>query len=183
MKNNKIFDMVVCALFAAICCIFSIITIPIGMVPVSLGILAVVFTAVVLGPVKGLISVVVYLLLGLFLPLFSGGQTGLSTYANITGGYVWSYLIVVVVVGSICKIPTKNKVLEIIVSILACAVGVVICYACGTIQFMAITKYDLNASLAACVIPFLPFDAIKCVIAGVVGPLLKIALRKSGYMK
>ena len=44
-------------------------------------------------------------------------------------------------------------------------------------------KYDLNASLAACVIPFLPFDAIKCVIAGVVGPLLKIALRKSGYMK
>ena len=183
MKNNKIFDMVVCALFAAICCIFSIITIPIGMVPVSLGILEVVFTAVVLGPVKGLISVVVYLLLGLFLPLFSGGQTGLSTYANITGGYVWSYLIVVVVVGLICKIPTKNKVLEIIVSILACAVGVVICYTCGTIQFMAITKYDLNASLAACVIPFLTFDAIKCVIAGVVGPLLKIALRKSGYMK
>ncbi len=101
----------------------------------------------------------------------------------ITVGYVWSYLIVVVVVALICKIPTKNKVLEIIVSILACAVGVVICYACGTIQFMAITKYDLNASLAACVIPFLPFDAIKCVIAGVVGPLLKIALRKSGYMK
>ena len=183
MSKSKISDMVVCALFAAVCCICSVIAIPMGAVPFSLGILGVIFTGVVLGPVKGLISVTVYLLLGLFLPLFSGAQNGISAYPGITGGYIWSYLIVVLVVGLISRIPFKNKVLEMVVSTLGCALGIVICYACGTIQFMAITGYGLEASLTACVIPFMPFDAIKCVIAGVSGPLLKLALNKAGFLK
>jgi biotin transport system substrate-specific component len=182
-NKNKIFDMVVCALFAAICCVLSPITIPIGLIPVSLGILAVMFTAQVLGSVKGLISVGVFLALGLFLPLFSGGNNGIAAYFGMTGGYIWSYLIVVVVVGLLTKIPFKNKIVEMVANVLFCLVGVAICYFCGTIQFMAITGYDINASLAACVIPFIPFDIIKCVIAGVAGPLIRTALFKAGYLK
>lgn len=182
-RKNKIFDMVVCGLFSAICCVFSVITIPIGVVPVSLGILGVVFTAALLGPSKGFVSVLIYLLLGLFLPIFSGGQTGLSVYLNITGGYVWSYLFVVVVVGLICKIPTKNKFISFVITFCACIVGMLICYTCGTVQFMIITGYGLKASLTACVLPFLPFDLIKCVIVGVVAPLLKSPLCKLGYLK
>ena len=126
MSKSKIFDMVVCALFGAVCCICSVIAIPMGAVPFSLGVLGVIFTGVVLGPVKGLISVTVYLLLGLFLPLFSGAQNGISAYPGITGGYIWSYLIVVLVVGLISRIPFKNKVLEMVVSTLGCALGIVI---------------------------------------------------------
>jgi biotin transport system substrate-specific component len=182
-NKTKIFDMVVCALFAAICCVLSPITVPIGLIPVSLGILAVLFTAQVLGPVKGLVSVAVYLALGLFLPLFSGGNNGIAAYFGMTGGYIWSYLIVVVVVGLLTKIHFKHKLAEIIANVVFCLVGVAICYFCGTIQFMLITKYDISSSLAACVIPFIPFDIIKCVIAGVAGPLIRTALIRSGYLK
>lgn len=182
-RKIKIFDMVVCGLFSAICCVFSVITIPIGVVPVSLGILGVVFAGALLGPSKGFVSVLVYLLLGLFLPVFSGGQTGLSIYANITGGYVWSYLFVVIVVGLICKITTQNKWSSFFITVFACVVGMLICYTCGTAQFMVITGYNLKSSLTACVFPFVPFDVIKCIVVGVVAPLLKSPLCKLGYLK
>lgn len=181
--NNKTFQMTLCALFAAVCCVCSVIAIPTGQVAFSFGLLGIIFTAVVLGPVKGVISVGVYLLLGLFLPLFSNGQNGISAYFGMAGGYIWSYLIVVLVVGLLTKINFKNKVVEIVANTLFCAVGVVICYTFGTIQFMLVTGYDLQASLVACVYPFILFDAIKCVIAGVVGTILKTTIKKSKLIK
>lgn len=185
IKKDKdtVFNMVICALFAAICCVFSPITIPIGVIPVSLGILAVVFTAQVLGPVRGVVAVFVFLLLGLFLPLFSGGQNGIAAYPGVTGGYIWSYLIVVFVVGLLSKIEFSNKIVNMVLNIIFCMVGVVICYICGTIQFMAIMGKTFEQSLSACVIPFVPFDIIKCVIAGVAGPLVKSAVKRAGFLK
>ena len=183
MSKSKIFDMVVCALFGAVCCICSVIAIPTGAVPFSLGILGVIFTGVVLGPVKGLISVTVYLLLGLFLPLFSNGQNGFSAYPGPTGGYILAYPILVVVVGVFGNIKINNKVIEMVASTLSCAFGIIICYYIGTLQYMAYTHFDLWISLVNCVFPFILFDAIKCVIAGVAGPLLKTALNKAGFLK
>lgn len=177
--KSKIYDMVVCALFAAICCVLSPIAIPIGPVPVSLGLLAIIFTGVVLGPIKGAISVLVFFIIGLFIPVFTGGQVGFSAFAGPTGGYAWSYLIVVVVVGFLTKIPVKNKILEIIATIFFCMVGIAVCYFFGTLQFMAVMNTNLTASLSACVIPFIPFDIGKCIVAGVAGPLLKTALKKA----
>ena len=177
-NKSKIFEMSLCALFAGVCCIFSVITIPIGAVPITFGFLGVVFTSVVLGPVRGFVAVAVYLLLGLFLPLFSGGQNGISAYFGLTGGYIWSYLIVVFVVGLLSKIKFKNRVVEVVANSVFCFVGVVICYICGTIQFMIITGYNLNSALVACVYPFVIFDIAKCIIAGVVGTALKNTYKK-----
>ena len=176
-SNSKIYDMVLCSMFAAVCCVLSPITIPIGAVPVGFGILAVVFTAAVLGPVRGFISVAVYLMLGLFLPIFSGGQNGFSAYPSHTGGYIWSYLIVALVVGALTQIKVKNKVLEAVLYSLFCFVGVIICYACGTAQFMLVTGYDLQTSLTACILPFIPFDTAKCILAGITAPKIKSATK------
>ena len=60
----KVKTMVICAIFAAILCVFSVLTIPIGPVPISMGILGVMLTAIILGPKKGTIAVIVYILLG-----------------------------------------------------------------------------------------------------------------------
>ena len=172
----KIHDMVLCSLFAAVCCVLSTVTIPIGAVPVGFGILAVVFTAAVLGPVRGFISVAVYLMLGLFLPLFSGGQNGFSAYPSHTGGYIWSYLLVALAVGALTRIKLKNKVLEAVMYSVFCFAGILICYVCGTAQFMLVTGYDLQSSLAACIYPFVLFDIAKCVLTGMTAPIIKSAL-------
>ncbi|MGN1051550.1 MAG: biotin transporter BioY [Acutalibacteraceae bacterium] len=183
-KNSNIFNMVVCALFASVMCVLSPITIPIGPVPISLGILGVMFTAVVLGPIRGIVSVVVFLLIGVCgVPIFSGGNSGIATLLGPTGGYVWSYLLVVIVVGFLCNLKIfQNKTFNILQIIISCFIGVLVCYTGGTIQFMLLMKTDIAYSISVCVAPFVVFDIIKCIIAGVVGYAVRYTLLKAGYL-
>lgn len=182
-KRSKTFTLVECALFAAILCICSPITIPIGPVPITMGIFAVMLTGVVLGWKKSLVSVAVFLLIGLCgLPLFSGGNSGFTALAGPTGGYIWSYLIMAVVIGLICQIPCKKRIAEIIIAVFGCVLGIMFCYACGTFQFMHIADYGFKQALAVCVLPFIPFDLIKAVCASVLGVTVKSILKKSRYL-
>ena len=52
--------------------------------------------------------------------------------------------------------------------------GVAVCYAFGTIWFMAVTGLNLATSMSYCVIPFLPGDAVKILLAA----FLALRLRK-----
>ncbi len=66
-------DMALIGIMAAVCCILGPLSIPIGAVPVSLQVVAVILSAYVLGAKKGTLAVVIYILLGFVgLPVFSG---------------------------------------------------------------------------------------------------------------
>ena len=41
-----------------------------------------------LGPVRGFLCVVLYLVAGLVLPIYSGGASGISHYSGVTAGYL-----------------------------------------------------------------------------------------------
>ena len=64
VQNNRaktaVFDLVMTAMFSALIAVFSLISIPIGAVPVTLQTLAVCFAAGMLGLKRGIISVVIY---------------------------------------------------------------------------------------------------------------------------
>ena len=49
----------------------------------------------------------------------------------------------------------------------AMVVGCAACYVLGTIWFMTLTGADLASALGWCVLPYLPGDAIKIVLAAV----------------
>ena len=66
---------------------------------------------------------------------------------------------------------------------IVCLIGIVICYAAGTVQFMFVQKADLAKALTLCVIPFMPFDILKALIASYLGYTVKTALKKSGYLE
>ena len=92
--------MTLCALFAAVICVLSPISIQIGPIPVSLGLLGVLLAASVLGPVRGVTAVLVFILAGACgLPVFSGGRGGFSVLIGPTGGYIWGYLPAAVIAG------------------------------------------------------------------------------------
>ena len=78
MNHKKILRLTSCAVFAAFLCICSLLVVPIGPVPFALQIFAVMLCAVTLDWAGAQLSVLVYLLIGLFLPLFSGGNTGVT---------------------------------------------------------------------------------------------------------
>lgn len=179
MKTKNV---VLCALFAAILAVLAVMTVPIGPVPVTLGVLGVMLAAVILGPKKGTVSVLVYILLGAVgLPVFSGFKGGFGVLLGPTGGYVWSYIIMALFIGALTKKLPENKWLARFQIFAVCLGGVVICYAAGTVQFMAVSKTDLAKSLALCVIPFIPFDIAKAAVTAFVGLKLSEILKKAGF--
>lgn len=175
--------MVLCAVFAAILCVFSVISIPIGPVPVSLGVLGVMLAAVILGPKRGALSVLVFILLGCIgLPVFTGFRGGFQVLAGVTGGYIWAYIPMAVIIGLFTLNPPENKWLAMLKIFAGCIVGIVILYALGTIQFMLVKQADLKTALTLCVIPFIPFELGKSVVAVYGGFHVSKALKAAGFL-
>ena len=158
--KNKTKDMIECSLFTALLCIIAPVAVPVGAVPVTLAVFAVILTAAVLGTKKAAVSVCVYIFLGLVgLPVFSYGRAGLPVIFGPTGGFVWSYILMAITTGIILNLQKGKKHFAYTGSILALAV----CYICGTAQFMAITTCGIHEALTVCVYPFVLFDVLKCI--------------------
>ncbi len=177
MNNHMIYRMSLGALMAAILCVVGPLSIPIGPVPVSLGVFVVCLAAWVLDTPEALSAVGIYLLLGAVgLPVFTGWQGGLAKLAGPTGGYLIGYLAIVL---TACPVKKKTGA-KIIPTVLALALGVAVCYAFGTVWFMHLTGNDLAKSLTLCVWPFIPFDLGKIAAATLIGKPVRDALRKAG---
>lgn len=168
-SRKSILDIVYIALFAAIISVCSLISIPIGAVPVTLQILGICLAAGFLGLAKGTTSVVIYILLGLIgIPVFAGGTSGFAKLASPTGGYIVGFIFTAIIIGLAVKLFGR-KLWVLIVSMV---VGVLVCYAFGTAWFIILynnsgKSMDLANALSLCVTPFLPFDAVKIVISAV----------------
>ena len=88
-KKLTTYQMAVTALMAAVMCVLGPLSVPIGAIPISLTNLVICFSAWLLGPKFGTLSVAVYLALGAVgLPVFSGYGAGLAKLAGPTGGYL-----------------------------------------------------------------------------------------------
>lgn len=64
--NKKIKDIAIISVAAAMICVLSPISIPIGDVPISLATFIIYLIVAILGPKKGTISVLVYILVGMY---------------------------------------------------------------------------------------------------------------------
>ncbi len=183
-KRTDIKSLTFTAMMAALCCIIGPLSIPLGEVPVSLQVLAVYLCVFALGMKLGTISVGLYLLLGfLGLPVFAGYSGGIQSLLGPTGGYIVGFAFTAFVMGFVMEhIRVENKAAKVAVQILAMVCGLAVCYLFGTLWFMYVMKMGLVESLTLCVMPFLLFDAIKMVMAVIMGNALRAALSKANLM-
>ncbi|HCQ68331.1 MAG TPA: biotin transporter BioY [Subdoligranulum sp.] len=178
MKNQKIttYQMAVTAVMAAVLCVLGPLTVPIGAIPISLANFVICLTAWLLGPKFGTLSVVIYLAIGLIgVPVFSGYGAGLAKVAGPTGGYLVGYLLLAFIGGLFIE---KSKGQPVIAGI-GLVLGDAACYVLGTIWFMILTGADLVSALGWCVLPYLPGDAVKIVLAAVLTMQLDKRLKRS----
>ncbi len=177
LKTN---EMILCAIFSAVLCIFSVMTIPIGTIPITMGVFGVLITAVILGGKKGLVSTVIFILLGsVGLPVFSGMKGGLQVLAGPTGGYITGYVLMVLLVGWLGEKVTAGRwVLAVLQLCGICLLGVAVCYLFGTLQYMWISNKSFGQALALCVYPFIPLDILKSVGAAAIGYSVRIRLER-----
>ena len=82
-----------CAIFTALVAVCSQITIPLPIIPINLALFAVYLAGALLGPWRGALSLLVYLLLAAVgVPVMAGFRGGLGNLVGNTGGYVVGYI-------------------------------------------------------------------------------------------
>ena len=185
MKKNKgdtLVEFTKAALLTAVFCILAPHTLylPFSPVGITLGSFLLYLTGLLLGPRFGCISVLLYLCMGLLgLPVFSGYTAGAGVLFGPTGGFLIGYLPCVAVIGGLVQGAAGGRK-GAIRFLIAIVTGTVLLYLAGTVWFMCVyTKgASFGEALAACVVPFLPFDAVKLVLASVLyQPLLPLKYR------
>ena len=171
MEKRKITtqQMALVAIMTALTCILAPFSLPIGPVPISLTNLVIYFSLYLLGWKLGTLSYVIYLLIGLVgVPVFSGFTAGPAKLFGPTGGYLIGFIPMAIIAGIVIDKFTNRGI-----QILGMIVGTAICYAFGTAWFCFQSGYTVGAALAVCVIPFIPADLCKMVIAMIIGPMVR----------
>ena len=169
-KSHKaVLDMVYTAMFSALICVCSLISVPIGEVPVTLQTFAMCLTGAMLGWKRGVLCVAVYILLGMAgVPVFAEFSGGLRVLFGMTGGYIIGFLFTALIVGFMCD-KLGRKLWVLIVSMI---LGLAVCYLFGTVWFMVVYTQKVEpigfvSALGICVVPYLLFDAAKIGAAAV----------------
>ena len=116
-----------------------------------------------------------FILLGLVgVPVFSGFSGGVGKLMGPTGGYIIGYLFVSLIAGLFIDKFTSKLYMH------ACGMvlGTAVCYAFGTLWLAKTAHMAFKAALLAGVIPFIPADIVKIIIALLTGPALRKAINK-----
>ena len=156
--------------FTALIAIGAYISIPIGPVPIVLQNFFVLLSALLLGSRIALSSVFVYLFLGaLGLPVFAGGTGGIAHFFGPTGGYLLAYLPAVVLTGLIARPGNTHLSSKSSRQLTALLAGTVCIYLIGVPWLKFTTGMEWTPALMAGVVPFIPGDILKIVVAFFIG--------------
>lgn len=165
------------ALFAALIAVCGFISIPIPgtPIPIVLQNMLTVLTGLMLGPVWGTASTLLFLVAGaLGLPIFAGGTGGIAKLMGPTGGFLYGYALATLVSGIIAQRPVYGKKTPLLRLILATVCGFVIMYIPGVIHFMRVMDKTFAQTMTLCVIPYIPGDLVKMVLAILLATKLRI---------
>ena len=179
VDNQKIKtkQMVLIALMTAVTCVLGPLSIPLPFspVPISLTNFAIFLAIFVLGMKSGTISFIIYLLLGAVgVPVFSSFRGGLQVLAGPTAGYLIGFIFLALIMG----FALDHFDRKLVPTIIGMIIGMAVCYAFGTVWLAKLLSLSFKEGLMMGVIPYLPGDAAKIIIAAIVGPKLYGATQK-----
>ena len=177
LTRSRTQSLVLTGLSIALMAVGAFIAVPFGPVPFTLQTMMLGIVICLLPPASSIAAVGGYLALGcLGLPVFSGMRGGFAVLAGPTGGFLTGFLLAAVIVALIRSkvLRSENSGTEAcirkrwfmpVLDVVSLAVFSIIYSVSGSLWFMVSTGATLEATLAACVIPFLLPDALKAVVA------------------
>lgn len=168
MKNtNTIKRLTKNAIMLAMLCVIGMFSLPLGdNIKVSLQLLMVFIIGLTITTFyDGIIITGLYLLLGLVAPIYAGFSVGVTP----TFGFVISFVVITPIIYFLNKLPIKNQFLRMAI---ACVVSLIICYLIGALFLALYLHLDIQKALLIAVVPYVPFDIAKIVIAVLVVSIL-----------
>jgi len=164
------------ALFAAIISAGALIAVPIGPVPIALQNFFTLLSGLVLGPVLGTAAVGLFLAAGAIgAPVFAnnGSPMGIARLLGPSGGYLFGYLLGALIAGLIVGVPRPGEKTPVWRYVAAVVAGLLIVYVPGLIRLKWVLNISWTQTFISGLVPFLPGDAIKGVVAGLIAPRLR----------
>lgn len=193
---DRLLSIVYVGMFAALVTVGSYLSFPLPLspVPVSLQTLFAVLAGILLGPVRGTITLLLYLVLGIMgIPVFSGGTSGLAHFLGPTGGYLVGFVVCALVAGLVYRalaavflgsktresmekadvgLSTKQDYPKLMLAgLIAAVLGYIALYLIGIPWLKVVTGRDWPTALKAGLTPFLVGDTLKAVVVGLLTPL------------
>jgi len=153
------------------------IQVPFWPVPMTMQTFAVLVIAMAFGPRLGAATVGLYLLEGAFgLPVFAGTPVkgiGLAYMAGPTGGYLVGMLAAAVLVGTLAR---RGWDRSIVGTLSAAFLGAVAIFVPGLLWLGVLIGFD--KALMAGLVPFLPAEGLKIVLAALLLPACWSVIRR-----
>ena len=161
------------ALGAAVTCVLAPISIPIGAVPVTLSLFAVLLISGILPTRLALPALLCYIALGAVgVPVFAGFVGGFQILAGPTGGFIIGYLPAAILV----PLSRQNKAKTAFFMMFS----TILCYFIGSLWLSFSTESNFGATLASvalsCAIP----DALKIAAALLISTSVRSRLISAG---
>lgn len=179
-KKEKMFtikQMTLIGVMTAVACVLGpfAVPLPFSPVPLSLTNLVVYFAVYLLGMKAGTVSYLVYLLVGAIgMPVFSGFSGGVGKMAGPTGGYLLGFIFMAIICGAVIdRFPTRRGI-----HVLGMVIGTMVCYLFGTVWLAGQLGISFVAALGVGVLPYLPGDAAKILLAVFAGPKLRREVKR-----
>ncbi len=174
----KLRNYILIALFSALICVLSFISIP-SPIPFTLQAFGIFLSLAVLGGKKGLISILLYLVLGaLGLPVFSSFSGGIGHLFGATGGYLLGFIPLALIYCIFEKLFGKSYKIKTI----GLTVGLIACYLTGSLWYCGVFLKNLSingfiSSITITVIPFIIPDFIKLFLSILLSKKLKSIIK------
>ena len=171
-KTSKIktSEIVYCGMFAALLAVISQISLPVpGGVPITIQVFAVALAGTVLGWKKGLVSTLVYILLGAVgLPVFSSFRGGIQVLTGTAGGYVLAWPLMAALCG--IRLHTGNTKKNLIYSLILGLAGLALVETLGAVQWAILSgDKSLGFILVYSMTAFVPKDIVLTIGGILVG--------------
>jgi biotin transport system substrate-specific component len=141
--------------------------VPPSPVPITGQTLAVVLAGGALGARRGAASQLLYVLLGLFLPVYADGESGAHIIWGATGGYLVGFVIAAWVIGKLAERGADRRTL---VASGAFAIGQLIIFAIGVPWLKVATGMSWSTAIHDGFAIFIVGGIMKAVLAGVTIP-------------
>jgi biotin transport system substrate-specific component len=154
------------ALLTAACAQIEI-PVPGSPVPISGQTFAVLLTGAALGANRGALGQILYVGLGLFLPFYSGGDSGSGALFGATGGYLFGFILAAWVVGRMAEHRQDRTFLR---AFPAFCVGQLIIFGLGVPWLAISADLTLAQAIDAGFTPFILGGIVKSTLAGLLLP-------------
>ena len=170
MNKGSTYQYVVAAIGSAIIAILAQVTIPLPLIPITGQTLAIGLVVTILGMKLGVLSVIVYILVGAVgMPVFSGMSGGFGVLVGPTGGYIIGFLPSALLMG----LYMRKFGITISHAIVANLIAMVITLAFGTVWLKIVANLTWTAAFMGGVAPFIIVGVIKAVLAAWFGVIVR----------